>query len=170
MVPAAILLCTGLSVATMFLMMPRERGLFVNGYPGAGVLALTSPLVFLCACVLVFFRPRLGYPVGGIGALLALPWFVLTESSSWESSWHYLNGPDQFFEGHRPVAILKIRRAAELAEKHTNQPGRNWLRLCRSVISAASVCSTLAFDFAFSVSPWLRGETFPIVDNLGVLL
>jgi hypothetical protein len=59
LIPAAIFLCTGLSIASMFILGPRDMA-FVNGYPGAGVLAIGSPLVFLGTCVLVFFRPSLG--------------------------------------------------------------------------------------------------------------
>lgn len=109
---AAIFLCTGLSITSMFLMAP---GLFVNGCPAAGVPTLVSPLVFLLGCVLLFFKPGFGYYVSGITALLALPWFVLTESSDRESIWHYLNDPGPLSEGFRRVAILMILSVALLA-------------------------------------------------------
>jgi hypothetical protein len=96
----------------MFLMAP---GLFVNGCPAAGVPTLVGPLVFLFDCVLLFFKPGFAYGVSGITALLALPWFVLTESSNRESIWHYLNGPDPFSEASRPVAILMIVSVALLS-------------------------------------------------------
>jgi hypothetical protein len=130
LIAAAIFLCTGLSIASLFLMMPRDMGLIVDGYPGAGVLALTSPLVFLCACVLVFFRPSFGWALGGIAALLALPWFVLSESSSLVITWSFLNGPDQFSERFRPVALLKILSVALLATAVTC----SILRLLSSVL------------------------------------
>jgi len=51
-----------------------------------------SPLFFLGASALVFFRPRFGYSLGVIAGLMALPWFFQTEFShaSW-NSWIILN-------------------------------------------------------------------------------
>ena len=42
----------------------------------ASIAALLSPLAFVGAAVLVFFRPRRGYLLGLAAALLGLPWFV----------------------------------------------------------------------------------------------
>ena len=64
---AAVFLCTGLSIAAMFL--TSGRGVIASAIASGSwteVMAMTSPLVFLCACVLVFFRPTLGYVLGGI--------------------------------------------------------------------------------------------------------
>ncbi len=111
---AAVFLCTGISVASIFLISPRDIGLFMNWYPGAAILTLISPLLFLCACILVFFRPSFGYGLGGIAGVLALPWFDLTESSVLVSSWYCLNGPAPFPE-QVPLARLKILSVALLA-------------------------------------------------------
>jgi len=115
LIPAVVFLFTGLSIASMFLLLPRGAGLFATGYRAAGMLTVISTALLLFACVLLFFRPHLGYLLGAIAALLALPWFILTESSCWDSSWHYLNGPDQFSAYYRPVAILRILSVALLA-------------------------------------------------------
>jgi len=59
------------------------------------IAAEASPLVFLSACVLVFFRPRLGYALGLVAGVIALPWFVRSEFmlDPW-NSWIFLNwGP-----------------------------------------------------------------------------
>lgn len=109
---AAIFLSAGLSIASMFLMTSPDMPLF--GHPEARVLTLTSSLVLLCACVLVSFRPNIGYGLGGIAALLGLPWFVLTESGMM-SIWSVLNGPDPFSERFVPFARLKILSVALLA-------------------------------------------------------
>src|SRR5271156_447016 len=105
---AAVFLCAGLSIASMFWLMYLGVAL-VASWPGwVGLMALTSPLVFIGACILVFFRPTLGYGLGGIAAVVALPWFVLSESSGIPSVWTCLNGPDEFGEFTRSLAILKI--------------------------------------------------------------
>ena len=110
---AAVFLCAGLSIAFLFLRMG------LGGFPiwaWPGVMAMTGPIVFLCACVLVFFRPTLGYVLGGIAGVVALPWFVLTESSSGlPSIWTYLNGPYDFGINYRPYATLKILSVALIA-------------------------------------------------------
>lgn len=56
------------------------------------VAAAASAPVFLSACLLVFFRPRWGYCLGLVAALLSLPSFVRIETSdaSW-SSWIFFN-------------------------------------------------------------------------------
>lgn len=120
---SAIFLCTGLSVASLFIAMLREPfagdlrealGTLMSSYPGACALAFLSPLGLWCASVLVFFKPGIGYRLGGVAASIALPWLVLTEVSAPETSWHYLNGPNQFFAYHSPVAILTILTVALL--------------------------------------------------------
>lgn len=116
---ATIFLSTGLSIASLFIMTPRYVA-FGDGYPTAGALALSSPVVLLCACILVFYRPTFGYGLGGIAGFMALPWFILTESSMMGSTWNYLNVPgqndlDKFFEDLKTVAILKILSVALLA-------------------------------------------------------
>lgn len=109
---AAIFLCTGVCIAALFLKMGPDH--FTATYWIDGM-ALTSPLVFLCACFLVFFRPNLGYVLGGIAGMAALPWFVLTESSPIPSIWMSLNGPDEYAAMNLPFVILKILSVALIA-------------------------------------------------------
>jgi len=113
---AAAVFRTGLSVASLFVKM--GLGEITSGYWPA-VIAIASPFGFLCACVLVFFRATLGYILGGIAALFALPWFVLTESSGLPSAWTCLNGPDEYVGIDRPLAILKILSVALIAATAT---------------------------------------------------
>ena len=110
----AVFLCAGLSIALLFLRMG------LGGFPiwaWADDMTITSAIIFLCACVLVFFRPVLGYVLGGIAGVVALPWFVLTESSSASPSvWTYLNGSDDFTAfNNKPYATLKILSMALIA-------------------------------------------------------
>jgi len=116
---AAVYLCTGLSIVSLFVKI--GSGEITSGYWPA-VMAITSPVFFLCACVVVFFRRTLGYILGGIAGLVALPWFVMTESSFFVRAWTYLpsawvffNGPDDFEPGARSYATLKILSAALIA-------------------------------------------------------
>jgi hypothetical protein len=107
---AAVFLCAGLSVASLFLKI--GLGEITRG-DWASVIALLSPLIFLCACVLVFVRPTAGFVLGGAAGVTALPWFVLTESSPlYPSIWIYLNGPDDFAAINTPYAALKILSVA----------------------------------------------------------
>jgi hypothetical protein len=108
---AAIFLCTGLSIASGFLMIGLDQ--IMSGY-WASVMAITSPVIFLCACVLVFFRRTLGCILGVIAGAVALPWFVLS-SSARPSIWTYLNGPDEFAVNLKPYAILTILSVALIA-------------------------------------------------------
>ena len=91
---AAVFLCTGLSIAALKLM----GGLEANP-DGDWIadMAIVSPLIFLCAAAALVFssRPNLGHILGGIAAVVALPWFVLTESSVTPSVWSHFNGPEQ---------------------------------------------------------------------------
>jgi hypothetical protein len=74
------------------------------------IAAAASPMVFLCACILVVVRPRSGYPIGLVGCLLALPLFVRMEISlaPW-NSWIFLNQDGStYFRGGVPV-FAKLR-------------------------------------------------------------
>lgn len=74
------------------------------------IAAAVSPLVLLCACVLVLFRPRLGYALSLLGGFLALPFFVRVELSlaPW-NSWIFLNRDRSTnFDGGLP-ASAKLR-------------------------------------------------------------
>ena len=74
----AIFLCTAASIASVFLHVPaglqgspRERWLESAAVAGA--------VLFLCASVLVFFKPRFGYWFGLLAGLVVAPWYVWTE-------------------------------------------------------------------------------------------
>ncbi|MGO9228661.1 MAG: hypothetical protein ACLQKA_05550 [Bryobacteraceae bacterium] len=109
---AAIFLVTAASVGYLLLKAPRE-------YPGADhnwqvpveVAANASPLILLCACVLVFYIPRLGYALGLVAGMVAVPWFVWTESAlrPW-NSWLFFNyaGPMDSGVGAHAFVTLKI--------------------------------------------------------------
>jgi hypothetical protein len=89
----ALFLCTAVTIAcTVFPRTPRGFISMTSGRPLADVAAGASPFIFLCACVVVFLRPRFGYGLGLLAGLSALPWFVWTELSPYESSWIFLNG------------------------------------------------------------------------------
>jgi hypothetical protein len=113
---AAIFLCSGLSIAFMFLATPH---VMYVGRVWADAMAIVSPIVFLSAGVLVFFMPRFGYGLGAIAALAALPWFFLTETLGWSSAWAYLNGPNEFTGSLRPFAKLEILSVALIAASAT---------------------------------------------------
>jgi hypothetical protein len=57
------------------------------------VAASMTPLLFLFAGVLVFFRPRFSYGTGLIAGFIALPWFLWTEFVNFKivNSWIALN-------------------------------------------------------------------------------
>jgi hypothetical protein len=116
MAAAALFLCAGLSIACLFFKMGFGE-IISRDWPT--LIAITSVIVFLTASVLVFFRSTFGYILGGIAALIALPWFVLTEYSGLPSAWTYLNGPDPFQGAGRPIAILKILSVALIAAAAT---------------------------------------------------
>ncbi len=159
---AAVFFCTGLSITSILIL---EARLAVTAGHWTAVMVLTSPLIFLCASGLVFFRPIFGYTLGAIGGLVALPWFVLTESSRFPSAWTYLNGPDEF-EGPlaRPFVMLKILSVALIAVAVTCSflrllPSRLWLRnssLSRRTWPAIAVAVlVLALWFYHSARPWM---------------
>jgi hypothetical protein len=101
----------------MCLLAPGGLGVITFGRPWLGVIAMVSPLAFLCAFVLVFLRPAPGYVLGGIAGMIALPWFVLTEINSPSSIWIFLNildpNPEAYPDLYPTVfVILKILSVA----------------------------------------------------------
>jgi hypothetical protein len=70
---AAVSLCAGLSIGSMFLTVFHVVDLMSSGKVWADVMAVASPFVFLFACALVFTRPAIGYRLGGIAVVVALP-------------------------------------------------------------------------------------------------
>ena len=114
---AVLSLCTGVSLGCAFLAL-KERPFpsywdWNNPFWIAGK---SAPLMLVCACVLIFFRPRLGYRLGFLGAVIALAWFIHTELSltPW-NSWIFLNGeipmPSEA-GGYQTFVKLKILSAA----------------------------------------------------------
>ena len=78
--------------------------------PLVDVAAFASPLAFLCACVLVFFRPVFGYGPGLFAGLIALPWLVWTEAVLYDNSWISLNGAVGLVPGDKEfVAFVKLK-------------------------------------------------------------
>jgi len=94
-----------------------RHGLLARSYTPAELVACVSPLLFLGACVLLFFRLHAAYSLGAIAGIAAAPWFVRNEFSpaTW-NSWITLNhmsampispgeGPDLIFTG---LTILSV--------------------------------------------------------------
>jgi len=90
---AVLFFCTAASISCTFLAIPDMAfpGIMSSWDRPVEVIAEASPLVLICASILVF-RHRLGYGLGLIAGLIALPWFVRTELSlaPW-NSWVFLN-------------------------------------------------------------------------------
>jgi hypothetical protein len=168
---ATVFLCTGLCIALLFLRM--GLGEFLT-WSWDAAMAMTSSLIFLCACVLVFFRRTLGYALGWIAGVVALPWFILTESSSRRLSvWMYLNGPDDFAGINLlPYAVEKILSVAFIAAAVTCcilrllPPGlllRNSPLSRRTWPAIAVAVLVLALWLHHSATPWMLPE---IVDEV----
>jgi hypothetical protein len=110
---ALLLLCTGVSVGCAFLAIPD--GPF-SGSTSAWdrplqIAANSAPLLLLCACIVVFFRPRLGYSLGLVAGAMALPWYIQTEISLAPfNSWIFLNyeGP-VISEGGGNLTFVKLK-------------------------------------------------------------
>ncbi len=63
-------------------------------YVGMDWLAvLLSPFVLGGGALLLRLRPRVGYMVAAVGAVLPLPWIFMTESRAFGNSWIALNAP-----------------------------------------------------------------------------
>jgi hypothetical protein len=89
-VAAAILFACAAGTLVLLFWTFLNGHLLANLVAPAELAARMSPLVFLCACVLVFVRHRLGYGLGIVAGLTALPWFIQIEFSpgtwgSWET-------------------------------------------------------------------------------------
>lgn len=107
---AAIFFCAGLSIA-FFLVKAGLEDFAARESFWAGDFVLVSPVVFVCgACILIFYnnRPAFGYLIGGIACVLALPWFVLLESSVLPSIWMSLNRPRDWDANWAVVEILIV--------------------------------------------------------------
>jgi hypothetical protein len=108
---AALFLCTAGSITCALAKDPN--GLYgTTGEQLARAAALTSPFAFLCASILVFRRPRLGYAFALAGGLLASPWLAYTELSlpSGVNSWIALNLADGLSRGERDfLAFVKLK-------------------------------------------------------------
>jgi len=123
-----LLTLAALSFAGGFLLSPSGLWGAVSGNPLVDTAAYGTPLVFMCAGILVFFRPRLGYVLGVLSGVITLLWFIWTESSAAESPWVFLNatfvlGPENEF------AFLKLSAALRIA--------------CAAIITTGAVASLL---------------------------
>jgi hypothetical protein len=88
----AFFLVTAVSIACEFwFISPMLYPSATLGRFVVGVAALVSPVAYLCACGLAFFRPHFAYGLGLVAGLMGLPWFVLAEHSSQISSWIIFN-------------------------------------------------------------------------------
>jgi hypothetical protein len=101
----ALFLCAGSSTAFMLVRTPE--GLDTFGQVGIPLRA--SPMVWLCACVLIFIKPRFGYALGLAASILALPWFVWTESVQDESSWIFLNLAADLTSSQAYLIFVKLK-------------------------------------------------------------
>src|SRR5579871_1760086 len=176
MAAAVLFLCAGVGVGSLFVRIgPGE--IASGSWPG--VIAIASPLVFLCACALVPFRATLGYILGGIAGLAALPWLVLSESSVLPSIWTVLNGPDEYGGNGKPFGILKILSVALVAAALTCALLRLLFSRLSPLGSAVSrrtwpalvvAVLVLVVWWAHSASPWMiPGSLDASSPDLGIL-
>lgn len=109
---AAFFLVTAVSIGCEFwYIYPNFYSSTTTGRFVAGVAALASPFVFLCACILVFFRPLAAYGLGLAAGLMSLPWFILAERSIQASSWIVFNvamGPGSAAEVFEILSVALI--------------------------------------------------------------
>jgi hypothetical protein len=133
----------------------------------AATAARAIPLVFLCACVLVFLKPRFGYCLGLAAGLIAIPWFVRTELALDPlNSWVYLNYQGTMdsdlvvflrFVGLRILSSALIVIAVACSSFRLLPPRWSLRKspLCRRTWPAFAVgFLVLAVWFAYSVTPY----------------
>lgn len=166
---AVVLLCTGVSVGCAFFAIPDAP------FPGSmsdwdrplQIAAKSAPLLLLCASVLVFFRPRLGYGLGFVAGAIALPWYIQTEMSlaPW-NSWIFLNYESPMPSeggGYLTFVKLKILSAAliviTVACSSVRSVPTSWSfrgkPIRRRTWPAIAVgFITMAVWFAYSVTPY----------------
>lgn len=86
----------GAALSILALLRPDHPGELFRWHRAAWIATTASVVAFLCACVLVARRPRVGYRLGLLGGLLALPlivrnhWFTDWLAASW-NPWIFLN-------------------------------------------------------------------------------
>jgi len=109
---AAVFLCAAATIALVRLNHWQDALGTSNVRTLAAFGALASPLIYLCGCALVWWRPRFGYAVGLVAGLISLPSFVWNELSRYESSWVSLNlpaeGSDREFVVLAELKILAV--------------------------------------------------------------
>jgi hypothetical protein len=104
---AVLFLCAAVSIACTVL---ATAGVLSWDIPVELAAAEASPLVFLCACVVVFFRPPIGYGLGLIAGIVFLPWFIRIEfSPAWWNSWVYFNYGSPTPEEEAVPTFVKLR-------------------------------------------------------------
>jgi hypothetical protein len=151
----AVFLTAAVSMACLFLT--------IWGMPSwhpAEIAAGASPLVFVWASVLVFFRPRWGYSLGLVAGLIALPWLVQIEvaPTTW-SSWLFFNSEGAFpLFAKRKILSVAIIVIAIACSSVRLLPARLWLRnipLYRRTWPAFAIgFLALALWFVRSVTPY----------------
>jgi hypothetical protein len=101
LIAVALFLCAAVTIVSVFMNAPMDpggtRGFPMSEYPVAQIALILSPLVFLLASGLVFFRSRLCYIMALFAGLIALACFIRIELSNfpWANSWIALNFPDK---------------------------------------------------------------------------
>jgi hypothetical protein len=181
---AVLFFCAAVSIACTFVAIPDMwfPGSMSSWDRPVKVLAEASSLVFICAGILVF-RHRLGYGLGLIAGLIALPWFVRTEISlaPW-NSWVFLNYESPMSSGGGSVLVftkLKILSAGLIVLGIIGVsmrlfPDRWSLRgvpLCRRTWPAFVVGLFVLFGwFVYSVMPYsIPGFDHPAGAELRIL-
>jgi hypothetical protein len=97
----ALFFFTSATIVSVFVNAPMDPGgtrrLPLSEYSAAQIALIVTPLVFLLASGLVFFRPRICYSLGLFAGLVALSCFIWIELSNfpWANSWIALNIPDK---------------------------------------------------------------------------
>ena len=164
---AALFLCGAASVA--FLLLPTVRG----GLDVTILLddaAITSALLFLCACILVCVGRRFGYGLAVVGGLIGLAWFIRIELSRFESLWIALNYPGGIYPkvGIVSVALIVIATACASLRLLPTRPSLGKSPLYRRTWPAFGVgFLVMAVWFINSVTPY---RVPIIVDGVGAEL
>lgn len=108
----ALFFCISATIVSVFVNAPTDPGgtrrFPLAEYPAAQIALIVTPLVFLLASGLVFFRPRVCYSLGLFAGLVALSSFIWIELSNfpWANSWIALNFPDKLDAWDRQFLTL----------------------------------------------------------------
>jgi hypothetical protein len=146
---AGLFLCTGLSIASLFILQFDFLGLDWRSLEG--IVAAGTALGFVGAAVLVVLRPRRGYLLGLMAGFVALGLLLRREWTEGWSSWAFFNISDAaYFRGNTPAAAKMRIIAPALAVVAVSVclfRRRRWLAFA----VAAVVVGTW---FGYSVTPY----------------